>query len=569
MNCLLLYYTGTFNTRYITGLLQDRLAALGWNVTRYEIDPTITECLDLSRYDIVGLGYPIYGFCAPYAFLRFIRAQRFPCGQKVFIYKNSGETETANDASSKYVVRHLRHCGVKVSNEYHFIMPYNIHFRFDEYLIKEMLLMDAKLMDILVFELRHGIANSRPYKFWPRLVSSLVSRPQYIGGNVNSFLYRVDKTRCIDCDLCIRRCPTKNIYRDTKGTIRFHHSCIMCMRCSLYCPKDAIHIGFLESWGWKVNGGYNFQKIEKIAYDKPYITSDTTGFFKCYVRTYNQINERHAELFGAASEGWYVVTGATGSMGQVAVERLAREGRKVIMACRNVSRGNDVAQRIRNSVPGAVIEMRELNLESRASVKAFAEGLSGYKLGALFNNAGTMQRRYSLTVDGVEKTVAVNLLNLAYLTFLLIPHMVEGARIVNMVSLSARFASLSSDWEAQPETGFSQIGTYAMSKRALISFSVALAKHHKELRVNVADPGIVDSKMISLDRWFDPLADVIFRPFISSPAKGVAPALRALQATGSLSYYVGHGSKPIGKRYASADTCESIYTRIRQILELD
>lgn len=300
MRCLLLYYTGTFNTRYVTNHLKDRLLGEGWDVTVYEIDPTNNERLDLKEYDIIGLGYPIYGYCAPYAFLRFIRHQRFARGQRVFIYKNSGETQHANDASSKYVIRHLRLFGAKVRNEYHFIMPYNIHFRFDEYLVKEMLLMDEKLMDILVHELVNGIPNKKPYKIWPRIVSSVVSRPQYIGGNVNSFLYKVDKDKCINCNLCIKRCPTHNIYRDETDTIRFHHSCLMCMRCSLYCPKDAIHIGFLEDWGWKVNGGYDFKKIEKIEYDKdrPYITENTTGFFKCYIETYDYIRRRHKEIFG-------------------------------------------------------------------------------------------------------------------------------------------------------------------------------------------------------------------------------------------------------------------------------
>ena len=298
MNCLLIYFTGTFNTRYITNMLKGRLEGEGWTVSVHEIDPLDNRRLDLSAYDIIGLGYPIYGYCAPWAFLRFIRAQKFPKGMKVFIYKNSGETEHANDASSKYVLRKLRRDGVIMKNEYHFIMPYNIHFRFDDYLVKEMLLMDAMLMDILVYEVKNGIANWKPYELWPRLVSAVVSRPQYIGGNVNSFLYKVDMDKCIDCGLCIKRCPTKNIYHDEQGVIRFHHNCLMCMRCSFYCPKDAIHIGFLEDWGWKVNGGYDFKKIEKINYDKPVITPQTTGFFKCYVETYDKIRRRHKEIFG-------------------------------------------------------------------------------------------------------------------------------------------------------------------------------------------------------------------------------------------------------------------------------
>lgn len=298
MKCLLIYFTGTYNTRYLSNKLKCRLEALGWEVSLYEIDPTNNERLDLSSYDYIGLGYPIHGYCAPYAFLRFIRHQKFPRAAKVFIYKNSGETEKANDASSKYILKHLFFQGVKVRNEYHFIMPYNIHFRFEDRLIKEMLIMDDKLLDILVYEVSNGIANRKCYGLWPRLVSAVVSRPQYIAGDVNSFLYKVDMDKCADCGMCIRNCPTHNIYKDDKGVIRFHHHCLMCMRCSFLCPKDAFHIGFLEDWGWKVNGGYNLAKIEKIDYDGPVITKDTKGFFHCYINTYEYINRRHQELFG-------------------------------------------------------------------------------------------------------------------------------------------------------------------------------------------------------------------------------------------------------------------------------
>jgi len=298
MRCLLLYYTGTFNTRYLTGLLKEKLLREGYEVDTYEIDPLNNEGLDYSSYDILGLGTPIYGYCAPYAFLKFIRHQKFPKGLKAFIYKNSGETQHANDASSKYFLRKLRRDGVVVDNEYHFLMPYNIHFRFEDALVREIFEMDDRLLEILVYEVKNGIRSRWRYKLWPRIVSSVVSRPQYIGGDVNSFLYKVDPSKCNGCNLCIKRCPTHNIYRDENGQMKFHHHCLMCMRCSFFCPKDAFHIGFLDDWGWKVNGGYDFKKIAAMPLGDPVITRHTTGFFKCYIETYEKINRRYNEIFG-------------------------------------------------------------------------------------------------------------------------------------------------------------------------------------------------------------------------------------------------------------------------------
>lgn len=294
MKCLLIYFTGTFNTRYTSKILKEKFEKAGDEVDLYEIDPLKLERLDLSRYDIVGLGYPIYGYNAPWPFLKFIRYQKFPKGIRTFIYKNSGETEKVNDASSLFVWRKLKRSKAIIENEYHFMMPYNIHFRFEEELVKEILDMDEKLYEILLYEVKNQIPNIKRYKLWHKIVTRVVSI-QFIGGDINSFFYKVKKDKCIDCNLCIKQCPTQNIYRNEKGQIKFHHNCLMCMRCSFFCPTAAIDIGILQ--GWKVNGRYDFEKIRKMKLEKAVITQNTQGFFKCYIDTYNYINSRYKELF--------------------------------------------------------------------------------------------------------------------------------------------------------------------------------------------------------------------------------------------------------------------------------
>ncbi|MBO7614276.1 MAG: EFR1 family ferrodoxin [Bacilli bacterium] len=293
--CLLVFYSGTNNTTYITNKLKTRLENEGYEVETYRINPIKFEKLDFSQYDLVGIGHPIYGFNLPGIVHKFFKKQTFIKDQRYFIYKNSGETYGANDASSLALRRLIKRRKGNLTNEYHFIMPYNIHFRFDENLVKEMLGIDELLMDILVKEIKDNIPNVKKYKFVNRLINHPM-RLTYIGGNINVLFYKVDKKRCINCGLCIQKCQMNNIYRDKRGKIKFHSRCLMCMNCTLNCPKDAIKMGLFNSW--RVNKPYNFKEIEKIELKEPIITENTKGFFKCYIKTYEQIKTRHKELFG-------------------------------------------------------------------------------------------------------------------------------------------------------------------------------------------------------------------------------------------------------------------------------
>ena len=45
-------------------------------------------------------------------------------------------------------------------------------------------------------------------------------RIQYIGGPINSFFYGVDDKKCSKCQICIKNCPTKNIYLNKKNKVK-------------------------------------------------------------------------------------------------------------------------------------------------------------------------------------------------------------------------------------------------------------------------------------------------------------------------------------------------------------
>jgi len=189
-----------------------------------------------------------------------------------------------------------------------------------------------------------------------------------------------------------------------------------------------------------------------------------------------------------------LITGASGAMGAAATEALAAQGQPVLMAVRNPSKAAAVCDAIRSRLPQAELEIAELDLASLASVRRFADGIAPGSVAALFNNAGVISRQYQTTEDGFENTFAVNYFGPWLLTQSLLPK---------------------------------------------------LARRHPEYVVNMADPGIVASNMIDLGHWYDPLADLLFKPFCKRPEKGVQPALRALAATDGPRYYVAQKNREI------------------------
>ena len=269
-----------------------------------------------------------------------------------------------------------------------------------------------------------------------------------------------------------------------------------------------------------------------------------------------------------AISGRIIVTGATGSMGAAAVEALAAQGKAVLMACRNLKKAELVRADILSRIPQADLAIRQLDLASMASVRMFVDSLDDEPVEALFNNAGVISKSYFTTLDGFENTFSVNYFGPVLLTRLLIPKMVPDARIVNMVSLTCRYVSVD-EGSLRPAPGdFSQLGTYARAKLAMLRFSMELARRCPQLRINLADPGIVNSNMISMGRWFDPLADILFRPFCKSPQKGAGPALAALSSPERNRYFVGKRCTTIPSRFQDPDLDLRLWNETEKIIQL-
>ncbi|WP_300812614.1 SDR family oxidoreductase [uncultured Bacteroides sp.] len=229
-----------------------------------------------------------------------------------------------------------------------------------------------------------------------------------------------------------------------------------------------------------------------------------------------------------------VITGADGGMGTEITRAVARAGYRVVMACYNPEKAEVRRRLLVEETGNADIEVRGIDLASLESVAAFANRLleQGEPLALLMNNAGTMETGLHITDDGLERTVSVNYVGPYLLTRKLLPLMGEGSRVVNMVSCTYAIGKLDfPDFFLRGKKGaFWRIPIYSNTKLALTLFTIDLARRVKDrgIVVNAADPGIVSTDIITMHMWFDPLTDILFRPFIRTPRKGAATAISLL-----------------------------------------
>lgn len=270
MQAIIYYFSGTGNTKRVC---EKYVKAFGEQGVSCVIHPMndFTNIPNPADFDLVGFAYPIHGFNAPYIVYKFVRA--LPKSDKnYFIIKTSGEPLQLNNASSIHLRKKLKERGFKqLTNEYHYVMPYNIIFRHTDLQAQKMWNTAQALVPIHVRQILQGEKHLLKRPFLGGVISCVL-RIEHPAMKINGKHFKVNKN-CAKCMKCVNNCPVDNVsYSEQKGFC-FGYKCIMCARCSFSCPKDAIKIGVLN--GWRVNGAYNFdgeadttQKCKKPNYCK-------------------------------------------------------------------------------------------------------------------------------------------------------------------------------------------------------------------------------------------------------------------------------------------------------------
>jgi NAD(P)-dependent dehydrogenase (short-subunit alcohol dehydrogenase family) len=172
-----------------------------------------------------------------------------------------------------------------------------------------------------------------------------------------------------------------------------------------------------------------------------------------------------------------VVTGASSGLGEITARELARKGAQVVLAVRNTTKGEASAERIRGAIPGALVEVAELDLSSLESVRTFAGQLLAQSamLDLLVNNAGIIMTPPSRTADDYELQLGTNHLGHFALTGLLLDALGRGTRprVVTLSSIAHRSGEINFD-DLQSERGYTPTKAYAQSKLANAIFGIEL-----------------------------------------------------------------------------------------------
>lgn len=264
-------------------------------------------------------------------------------------------------------------------------------------------------------------------------------------------------------------------------------------------------------------------------------------------------------------------------MGTEITRAVATAGYRVLMACYNPQKAEEVRLKLVRETGNPHIEMGQIDLASLDSVAAFAEDVLKREtsLALLMNNAGTLETGRHITVDGLERTVSVNYVGPYLLTRKLLPLMGKGSRIVNMVSCTYAIGHLHfPDFFRKGKRGtFWRIPVYSNTKLALTLFTLDLAARlkEKEIVVNAADPGVVSTNIITMHMWFDPLTDIFFRPFIRTPRQGAATAVSLLldeaagQRTGTLN--ASCRPKRLSAKFTAHPQMRELWERTEEIVK--
>lgn len=195
-----------------------------------------------------------------------------------------------------------------------------------------------------------------------------------------------------------------------------------------------------------------------------------------------------------------VITGANSGIGKAAATKFAKEGHRVIMACRNIDASRKVQQDIIGLTGNKNVELIELDVSSFESIQRFCSQFREkyQKLDVLINNAGYFEhseKKYQLSSENIEITFATNTFGPLFLIKTLSDMLSKSddPRILNACSTNIRhffepkrkieFDNLQGEFKDSRD--YNVYKMYGDSKMALLMLTFKMAEEYKDFGIKI------------------------------------------------------------------------------------
>jgi len=226
-----------------------------------------------------------------------------------------------------------------------------------------------------------------------------------------------------------------------------------------------------------------------------------------------------------------LVTGGTSGIGKATAIGLAALGARLAITGRDRRRAEAAADDIRAATNNPNVVAFGADMSSQAEVRRLASEVLDAcpQLHVLVNNVGGYWSGRHATVDGLERTFAVNHLAPFLFTELLLDRLKASApaRVVTVASGAQALGRIDFD-DLQGKRDYSGETAYNQSKLASVMFTYELARRLEGTAVtaNVLHPGVVNTGFGAEDPSlvFKVLVP-FFRPFMKSPQQGAATSI--------------------------------------------
>ncbi|MBV9571301.1 MAG: SDR family oxidoreductase [Alphaproteobacteria bacterium] len=194
-----------------------------------------------------------------------------------------------------------------------------------------------------------------------------------------------------------------------------------------------------------------------------------------------------------------VITGATSGIGEVAADRLAQKGGRIVFVARDRERGAEMRKHLRAIAGHTDHTVHHADLTQLSEMKSVAQEIAASEpqIDVLINNAGAIYARRQVTEDGLERTFALNHLSYFVLTNILLDRLraTPGARIVSTSSNAHNRETVDFD-DLQSARRYAGFRVYGRTKLMNILFTRELAKRLAGTGVtaNCLHPGFVATR---------------------------------------------------------------------------